>query len=164
MAFLQLTLKPIVCNVAIVNKQSGEMEIASQCEKLNSFDTIQKECVVILKEIDFINNHIGASQIENELVDQLSLLSENRYLNNMSYFKREFIDDSSHTFVCASQASDLLDLIKIHSALCKLAVKQRVCIIEKSTDQDKKEVLKSLNELKKIIQKRWNCTKKCKAK
>lgn len=149
MTSLQLTLKPIVCNVAIVNKQSGEVEMGSQCEELNSFDTVQRECVIILKEIDFIKNHIGASQIENELVDKLSLLSENCYLNNMRHLKREYIDDGRGGLVCAAQTSDLLDLLKIHSTLCKLALKQRVCIIEKSTDQDKKDVLKSLKELKK---------------
>ena len=160
MVSLHLTLETVECNKTIIDKTNGEIITKSQCETLSSFDTIQNECKSIINEINFINNHVCISQLEGELVNILSILNKNQYLDNMIHLNRNVFTFGCSEIVCNCKVLDFLELLKISFDLCKLPVEQYACILEKSTENDRQEVLQSLNNIKKNYPKSFEMLQK----
>lgn len=152
---MKLTLEPVLCNKEIMDKATGRLWQGSHCEELNSFHEIQNQCRAIMAAIDTINNHMGANELEEEIVRQLSILAENRYIDNMCHLNEVYLKEGNNAIVCACQTSDFIELLRVYDSFSKLPIKQYFCVLEKATEEERQNILRDLEKLKKEHPESW---------
>lgn len=152
---MKLTLEPILCNKEIMERESERLWQGSQCEERNSFHEIQNQCRAIMAGIDTINNHIGANELEEEIVQQLSVLTENRYIDNMCHLNAVYLNEGNNAIVCACQASDFIELLHVYIFFSKLPIKHYYCTLERTTEEERQSILRDWEKLKKEHPESW---------
>lgn len=146
---LRMTKDPIYCDIKYTNTKTGEIEMQSNCEEINSYDSIRLECKAILEEISIMKNDYYFGHLESNIIETINLLQNNRYINNAIWINDKLTDLCS-SFTISCQSNDIEELIDLYFILIKLPINFRFCSIkilsESEVEKKKKEMEKLKNE------------------
>lgn len=145
---LSMTKKPIYCDIKYTNTKTREIEMQSNCEEINSYDSIRLECEAILEEISIMKNEYYFVDLEFNVKEIFNKLQKNRYINNGIWINDKLTDLCS-SFTIACQSKDFEELIDLYFALLKLPINFSFCSIRILSESEVEEKKKEMEELKK---------------
>lgn len=151
---LELDENPIYVNRTVTNRLTGEFSSGSTGEKIIPYADVQKNCETICAEINKVLNHPGASELEKEIVEILSTLSENRYIKGASSLDPDWLKQGIRSFVIRGTFTDLEELVWLHVKLCELPITQYKCVLTRTSKSELEELARLYESLSERDKKR----------